>query len=250
MEVCRKTVNTVEVRDLHKSFVLSHSGTASLKTVMLWWKRKRKLEKLDVLRGVTLDVQKGECVALIGRNGAGKSTLLSLVARVYRPTTGTVECHGRVAPLLELGAGFHPDLSGAENVLFNSMMLGLSRKEALERLPKIVEFSEIGGHIDAPVRTYSSGMQARLGFSVAINVDADILIVDEVLAVGDVAFERKCYEYIEGFKARGGSILFVSHNMDAVARFADRAIWLVDGLIQQQGPPPEVIPNYLQAMGS
>jgi ABC-type polysaccharide/polyol phosphate transport system ATPase subunit len=238
----------VEVKDLHKSFMLSHSGTASLKTMMLWWQRKRTLERLEVLRGVSFTVGRGECVSIIGRNGAGKSTLLSLVANVYKPTSGSIEVHGRVAPLLELGAGFHLDLSGAENILFNSMMLGLSRKEAYARMPQIIEFSEIGGHIDAPVRTYSSGMQARLGFSTAINVDAEVLIVDEVLAVGDASFERKCYEYIEGFKAKGGAILFVSHNLDAVARFSDRVIWLNKGVIEAEGPPPVILPAYSAAM--
>jgi ABC-type polysaccharide/polyol phosphate transport system ATPase subunit len=239
---------TVDVKDLKKSFQLSHSGTASLKTLMLWWRRRSKIETLEVLKGVTLQVKKGECVSLIGRNGAGKSTLLSLVARVYKPTSGAVETQGRVAPLLELGAGFHPDLSGAENVLFNAMMLGLSRRQANERLAQIVEFSEIGGHIDAPVRTYSSGMQARLGFSVAVHVDADILIVDEVLAVGDLSFEKKCYDYIEGFKARGGSILFVSHNMSAVERFSDRVVWLANGLVRELGAPRSVIASYQREM--
>lgn len=239
---------TVEVQDVHKSFQLSHSGTASLKTVLLWWKRKNTVETLDVLKGVSFQLRKGECLSLIGRNGAGKSTLLALVARVYRPTSGSIHTSGRVAPLLELGAGFHPDLSGAENVLFNSMMLGLTRKQAYQRVDKIVEFSEIGGHIDSPVRTYSSGMQARLGFSVAINVDADILIVDEVLAVGDISFEKKCYDYIEAFRAQGGSILFVSHNLVAVERFSDRVIWLSNGSIAAAGAAQEVIPQYQSAM--
>lgn len=250
MEVRRKAVSNpcVEIKDLHKSFLLSHGGTASLKTMMLWWKRKRTLERLEVLRGVSFSVGQGECVSIIGRNGAGKSTLLSLVANVYKPTSGSIEVHGRVAPLLELGAGFHLDLSGAENILFNSMMLGLSRKEAYARMPQIIEFSEIGGHIDAPVRTYSSGMQARLGFSTAINVDAEVLIVDEVLAVGDASFERKCYQHIEEFKAKGGAILFVSHNLDAVARFSDRVIWLNKGVIEAEGPPSTVLPAYSAAM--
>ncbi len=239
---------TVDVRDVRKSFQLRHSGTASLKTMLLWWKGKATVEKLDVLDGVSFQVNSGECVSLIGRNGAGKSTLLALVARVYKPTSGEVVTTGRVAPLLELGAGFHPDLSGVENVVFNTMMLGLSRKQANERLEQIVEFSGIRRHIDAPVRTYSSGMQARLGFSVAIHVDADILIVDEVLGVGDAAFEQKCYDYIAGFKASGGSILFVSHNLTAVQVFSDRVVWLEDGVVAAIGPPEDVIPQYQLAM--
>ena len=238
----------VDIRGLHKEFLLSHSGAASLKTMLLWWKRRKKLERLEVLKDITLQVHRGECVAVIGPNGAGKSTLLALVANVYRPTSGEIVVHGRVAPLLELGAGFHPDLSGLENILFNAMMLGLSRKEAEGRIQKIVEFSELQSHIDAPVRTYSSGMQARLGFAVAINVDAEILIVDEVLAVGDLAFELKCFEYIERFKEGGGSILFVSHALHAVDRFSDRCIWLADGRIKAEGAPKDVIRDYQQAM--
>jgi lipopolysaccharide transport system ATP-binding protein len=245
MEVCRATLSQppIRVRDLRKEFLLSHSGAGSLKTMLLWWKR-RSFEHLQVLRGISFDVNKGECVAVVGRNGAGKSTLLSLLARVYKPTSGTVEIDGRLAPLLELGAGFHPDLTGIENVFFNGVILGLTRKEVAARLDEIIEFSELRSHIDAPVRAYSSGMLARLGFAVAVHVDADILLVDEVLAVGDLEFERKCYRKIDEFRANGGTILFVSHNMDSVRRVADRCIWLRQGLIAQEGTPTEVIPPY------
>lgn len=240
----------VEVRDVRKKFQISHAGTASLKTWLLWWKRRRNLETIEVLKGVTFDVHRGECLSLVGRNGAGKSTLLSLVSRVYLPTSGSVTTRARVAPLLELGAGFHPDLTGSENLVFNAMMLGLSRKEARDRSTQIAAFSELGGHIDAPVRTYSSGMLARLGFAVAVHVDAEILIVDEVLAVGDMAFERKCFDTIERFKADGGAILFVSHNMTAVERFSDRVLWLHEGSIAADGTAQQVIPQYRAAMGS
>lgn len=236
----------LRIRGLTKSFTLAHSGAASLKTAILWWKR-RQFESLEVLRGVDLDLQRGECVAVVGRNGAGKSTLLSLVARVYKPTSGVIEVRGRTAPLLELGAGFHPDLSGLENILFNGMILGLSRKETMARTEQIVEFSELRRHIDAPVRTYSSGMLARLGFSIAVHVDAELLIVDEVLAVGDAQFERKCYTHIEAFRQGGGAVLFVSHNMDAVRRVSDRVVWLHEGLVREQGTSAEVIPGYLEA---
>jgi len=233
----------IEIRDLRKEFLLSHSGSASLKTLLAWWKRRR-LEHLLVLDGINLDVMPGECVALVGRNGAGKSTLLSLLARVYRPTAGKITVRGRMAPLLELGAGFHPDLTGIENAFFNGMILGLTRKQIRERMPAIVEFAELSHHIDSPVRTYSSGMLARLGFSIAIHVDAEILIVDEVLAVGDAAFERKCYRFIEEFRAKGGTILLVSHNPDAVRRIADRCVWLKDGHIQAMGDPDAVLAAY------
>lgn len=233
----------IQVRDLRKEFLLSHSGASSLKTLLLWWKR-RQLEHLQVLRGISFDVQKGECVGVVGRNGAGKSTLLSLLARVYKPTSGQVQINGRVAPLLELGAGFHPDLTGIENVFFNGVILGLTRKEIDARLDQIIEFAELRHHIDSPVRTYSSGMLARLGFSVAVHVDADVLLVDEVLAVGDFEFEQKCYRRIDEFRAGGGTILFVSHQMDAVERVADRCILLKDGLIEAEGSPSEVIELY------
>ncbi|MCO5297865.1 MAG: ABC transporter ATP-binding protein [Fimbriimonadaceae bacterium] len=233
----------VRVRNLRKEFLLSHSGIGSLKTMLLWWQRRR-MERLEVLKGISFDVGRGECVAVVGRNGAGKSTLLSLMARVYKPTSGTVEIDGRVAPLLELGAGFHPDLTGEENVFFNGVVLGLTRKQVAQRMPEIVAFAELGDHIDAPVRTYSSGMLARLGFAVAVHVDADVLLVDEVLAVGDFEFEQKCYARIEEFRAAGGTILFVSHQLDAVQRIADRALWLKDGLIGAEGEPEAVLAAY------
>jgi lipopolysaccharide transport system ATP-binding protein len=233
----------ISIHELRKEFVVSHSGAASLKTALLWW-RSRTTERLVALDGVTLDVKNGETVAVIGRNGAGKSTLLSLIARVYKPTSGTVEVQGRVAPLLELGAGFHPDLSGLENVFFNGIILGLTRKQMRERLDAIVEFSELKRHIDSPVRTYSSGMIARLGFAVAVHVDADALLVDEVLAVGDLEFEQKCYKRIADFRAAGGSILFVSHNLDSVRKVADRCAWLKAGKLALVGDPEEVTRRY------
>ncbi|MBS1711588.1 MAG: ABC transporter ATP-binding protein [Armatimonadetes bacterium] len=241
-----KSGDAIAIKDLRKQFVLSHSGAASLKTALLWWKRKN-MEKLEVLRGLDLTIRHGECVALVGRNGAGKSTLLSLISRIYKPTSGSIAVDGRIAPLLELGAGFHPDLTGLENILYNGMILGLTRKEATERTPAIVEFAELQSHIDAPVRTYSSGMQARLGFSIAAHVDADILIVDEVLAVGDYAFEKKCYDYIDSFRAKGGTILFVSHNPDSVRRVADRVVWISKGEVERDGPVEEVLEAYLAA---
>lgn len=236
--------SAIGVRDLSKHFILAHSGSGSIKTAMLWW-RRRRFERLEVLKGVSFDVEKGQTVAMIGRNGAGKSTLLALIARVYKASSGTITVKGRVAPLLELGAGFHPDLTGRENVFFNGVILGLTRKQILERTQQIIDFAEMQAQIDVPVRTYSSGMLARLGFSVAVHVDADVLIVDEVLAVGDYRFEKKCYERLAEFKANGGSILFVSHNLDAVRQVADRCLWLEGGTVRADGTPEEVLPGYL-----
>lgn len=236
----------IQLIDVHKRFVLSHSGAGSIKTALLWWKR-RSFEDLHVLKGLNITIEEGQSAAIVGRNGAGKSTLLSLISRIYKPTSGEIVVNGRIAPLLELGAGFHPDLTGLENILFNGMILGLTRAEARERTDAIVEFAELRKHIDAPVRTYSSGMMARLGFAVAAHVDADILIVDEVLAVGDYAFEQKCYDYINEFKKSGKTILFVSHNLESIRRVADRCIWIREGQVVQDGTPDEVLSGYLEA---
>lgn len=233
----------IRVHDVRKEFLLSHSGAGSLKSALLWWKR-RQLEHFVALDGVSFEVAAGDSVALIGKNGAGKSTMLSLLARIYKPTSGTIEIQGRIAPLLELGAGFHPDLTGLENILFNGMILGLTRAEVNARISQIVEFAELSNHIDSPVRTFSSGMMARLGFAIAVHVDADILLVDEVLAVGDHDFEQKCYARIDEFRKNGGTIFFVSHNPVAVERVADRCIWLQKGRVHMDGPVSEVLPIY------
>lgn len=235
----------IQIKDVRKEFVVNHTGIASLKSLLVFWK-KRTVVRHEVLKGVSLDVKRGECLAIIGKNGAGKSTLLSLLARIYKPTSGTMQVNGRVAPLLELGAGFHPDLTGYENVYFNAVILGLTREQVNERLPSIIEFSELGEAIGAPVRTYSSGMMARLGFSIAVHVDAEVLIVDEVLAVGDQHFKRKCLERVGEFRAQGGTILLVSHELDSVKDFADRCIWLADGVVKMTGTPDEVIETYVR----
>lgn len=236
----------ISVRDLRKKFLVNRSGANSLKTRLMWFKNSH-IESLDVLNGVSFDIHKGECVSVIGKNGAGKSTLLALLAKVYKPTSGTIRIQGRIAPLLELGAGFHPDLSGRENVFFNGIILGLTRKEIAARLDAIVDFSEVKQHIDAPVRTYSSGMLARLGFAVAVHVDADILLVDEVLSVGDLEFEEKCFNRINEFRDNGGTIFFVSHNLDAVRRVSDRCMWIRKGQIAMEGRAAEVTEEYEKA---
>jgi ABC-type polysaccharide/polyol phosphate transport system ATPase subunit len=234
---------SIEIKDLKKDFLLSTSGASSIKTAVLWW-RRRSRRHLQVLKGISFDVNRGECVAVVGRNGAGKSTLLALLARVYKPTSGTVRVEGRIAPLLELGAGFHLDLTGLENIYFNAIILGLTRQQVKDRIDSIVAFSELGEHVHAPTRTFSSGMLARLGFAIAVHVDADILIVDEVLAVGDYEFEKKCYAKIDEFRANGGTILFVSHNTGAVRRIADRCVWLHKGHVRMIGKPEDVVPLY------
>lgn len=233
----------ISVKHLCKKFRISHSAHGSFKNLLVRRVRTPK-NWLNALDDVTFDVSKGECVSVIGKNGAGKSTLLGVLARVYKPTSGEISLEGRVAPLLELGAGFHPDLTGSENVYFNGVVLGLTRKQVEERMDEIVAFSEIGDYIDAPVRTYSSGMILRLGFSVAMHVDASILLVDEALAVGDIEFQKKCLERIEEFKRQGGAILFVSHDMTAVRKTADRVIWMKEGKIFKQGITDEILTLY------
>lgn len=233
----------VHVKDLHKEFLLRHSGVGSIKTALLWWKRRQD-ERLHVLRGISFDVYPGECVAVVGRNGSGKSTLLSLLARIYKPTSGICEVRGRVAPLLELGAGFHPDLTGLQNVYVNASILGLKKKQIDERLDSIVEFSELINHIDAPFRTYSSGMGARLGFAVAVHVDADVLLMDEVLSVGDFAFRDKCAEKLQDLRKQGKTILVVSHASVEVKKLADRCVWIQNGEVQAEGDPDTVLDIY------
>lgn len=234
---------TVIVRNLVKEFFISNEPYASLKGMLLPRKKSPK-ETIRALDGISLDIYPGEALAVIGPNGAGKSTLLAILARVYKPTAGEVKINGRVAPLLELGAGFHPDLTGRENVFFNGVVLGLTRKEVASRMNDIIEFSEIGDYIDAHVRTYSSGMLLRLGFSVAVHVDANILLVDEALAVGDIEFQKKCLRRISAFLNAGGTAIFVSHDMDAVLETATRAIWLHGGRILKEGNTQEVVNAY------
>ncbi|MGC4115289.1 MAG: ABC transporter ATP-binding protein [Myxococcales bacterium] len=198
------------------------------------------------LRGVSFQVRKGETVGFVGANGAGKSTLLSLVARTTSPTTGTCRVTGRVSALLELGAGFHPDLTGRENIYINGSVMGLTRKQLDERIDRIIEFSELGPFIDEPVRNYSSGMLARLGFSVAIEVDPEVLIVDEVLSVGDQAFQEKSLARFVEFQKKGCTIVFVSHSLETVAKVCDRAILLSHGQVVADGPAQQVANEYME----
>jgi ABC-2 type transport system ATP-binding protein len=207
---------------------------------------QRKVSHRDfwALDDVSFNVKKGEVFGIIGNNGAGKSTLLKLVARVLKPTRGRVWVKGRVAPLLEFGAAFHQDLSGRENVYLNGALLGFTRQEMDEKFSRIVEFSELGEFIDAPMRTYSSGMWARLGFAIATDVEPDILIVDEVLSVGDESFQIKSYARMEKFREQGATILFVSHSMDVINGLCQRVAWVDHGQLQMVGSAPDVIKTY------
>ncbi|CUU37606.1 MAG: ABC transporter ATP-binding protein [Armatimonadetes bacterium] len=235
----------IRAQNLTKEFLLSHQPYSSLKGLLLAFLPKR-MEHIVALKEVSFTIHQGETVGVIGRNGSGKSTLLGIIARVYRPTSGSITVNGRVAPLLELGAGFHPDLTGLENIYFNGVILGLTRRQVAERLPEIIAFAELEDYIDAPIRTYSSGMLMRLGFAIAAHVDADILLVDEVLAVGDARFQQKCYRKIHEFQEQGRTILFVSHDMEAVRQVAQRALWLDKGVLRADGEVNTVIEAYLQ----
>jgi ABC-type polysaccharide/polyol phosphate transport system ATPase subunit len=233
----------IVARDVHRTFRVHARETRTLKELLI---ARGRLEGHDVeaLAGVSLEVEPGEAVGLIGRNGSGKSTLLRVLAGIIRPTSGTVSVGGRIGSLLELGAGFHPDFTGRENVFLNGSIQGLRQRQIRERFDEIVAFAEIEDAIDRPVRTYSSGMYMRLGFAIAAHLDADILLLDEVFAVGDEAFQRKCFGRISAFKQGGGTILFVSHDASAVERLCERTVLLSNGCVVVDGPAREAISRY------
>src|SRR5438876_7035307 len=221
---------------------------ATLKSALLQRSILRDLqasETYPALTDVSFTVPKGSTYGVIGRNGSGKSTALKLVAGITKPTSGAVRVSGRISALIELGAGFHPEISGRENVFINGIMLGLTRREIQQRFDEIVEFAELRDFIDAPVKTYSSGMYMRLGFAVAINVDPDVLLVDEVLAVGDEGFTHKCLDKFGEFKRRGTTVLLVTHSLGLVERFCDEALWLDAGKVRGEGDPKRVVDAYL-----
>ena len=215
--------NAIEVRNLTKTYKVYLDKGSQLKEKLLFSKRRR-YEERQVLRGINFDVKKGEAIGLIGHNGCGKSTTLKLLSKIIYPDSGTIEMRGRVSSLIELGAGFHPDMSGRENIYTNASIFGLSKKEIDGRLDDIIAFSELEEFIDNPVRTYSSGMYMRLAFSVAINVDADILLIDEILAVGDVSFQAKCFNKLREIKASGTTIVIVSHSLSQIEQICDRRL--------------------------
>mgnify|MGYP004471409691 CR=1 FL=1 len=242
---CKERENRIVVENVYKTFNIYMDKANSLKEKMLFWNRNKK-EKREVLKDINLTIKNGEAVALIGVNGSGKSTLLKLMTKIIYPNKGKIETYGKLTSLLELGAGFHPDFSGRENIYFNASIFGLTRKEIDQRIDKIIEFSELGAYIDNPVRTYSSGMYMRLAFAVAINVDADILLVDEVLAVGDQHFQDKCIEKMKELKSEGKTMVFVTHSMNIVNEFCDRAVWLSNGVIRMDGDSAKVTAEYLK----
>ena len=249
------TSDAIVLTEVSKSFrksTIRREHTTLKSELVRWVKREKRPEApssiIPALRDVSLSVPRGKTFGLVGRNGSGKSTLLKLVTGIYAPTSGKVEVHGRISALLELGAGFHPDFSGRENIFVNGIILGMSRREIRTRLDEIVEFSELGEFIDEPVRTYSSGMYARLAFAVATHVDPEILLIDEILSVGDEHFGRKSAAKMEEFRKAGKTILLVTHDLSTLQRRCDQAAWLDAGVLQASGSPVEVVAAYRRAV--
>lgn len=239
--------NAIEVKNITKSFKIYYDRAKTLKD-RLSILGKSTCQKREVLKGISFNVKKGEAVGLIGKNGCGKSTTLKMLTRIIYPDSGSVEIKGKVSSLLELGAGFHPDMSGIENIYLNASVFGLTKKEIDQKVEEIIEFSELKEFIDNPVRTYSSGMYMRLAFSVAINVDAEVLLIDEILGVGDVSFQKKCFEKLKEIKISGTTIVIVSHSLEQIEQICDRSIWICDGKIKEEGKPRIVNAHYYQAM--
>lgn len=235
----------IKVEDVCKNFNVYYDKANTIKEKLLFFKRNKK-EKREVLKHINLDIKKGEVVALIGTNGSGKSTLLKLMTKIIYPNSGKITVKGKLTSLLELGAGFHPDFSGRENIYFNASIFGLTKKEIESRVDEIIEFSELRDFIDNPIRTYSSGMYMRLAFSVAINVNADILLIDEILSVGDQHFQEKCFNKMRELKAQGKTMVFVTHSMDSVKQLCTRAVWLYDGKVRMDGSTDEVVKEYIK----
>ena len=235
----------IHIEDVSVRYRVPSERIGTFKEYLIrWLKRQVQMHTFWALKGININVNRGEIFGIVGDNGAGKSTLLKVIARVLRPTKGRVVVAGKVAPLLELGAGFHPELTGQENIFLNGALLGFSRREMLEKYDQIVDFSELGEFINAPIRTYSTGMYARLGFSVATSSNPDIFLVDEILGVGDETFQKKCQARISDFCSRGTSILLVSHNMVMIEAMCQRAAWLDHGEIILMGEPRLVVDAY------
>lgn len=241
--------SAISVSHVSKRF-RRHAERTEQTTLKSWllrdlWRRRGEDSLFTALDDVSFEVPAGSTFGVIGRNGSGKSTLMKLLTRIYKPDGGEVQTRGRVAALIELGAGFHPELSGRENILINAIILGLTKAEVRERTESIIAFSELEEFIDDPVRTYSSGMYSRLGFAVAVHVDPEILLIDEVLSVGDAGFTRKCIERMDAFKASGKTIAIVTHDVGFVSKWCDRAVWLDHGKVRALGLASEVAKKYL-----
>lgn len=244
----KKDEVVIKVEKVTKNFKLFYDKPSTLKERLVFW-NKKKSDNRTVLKDINLDIKRGETVALIGVNGSGKSTLLKLMTKIIYPSQGKITTKGKLTSLLELGAGFHPDFTGRENIYFNASIFGLTKIEIEKRVDEIIEFSELGEFIDSPVRTYSSGMYMRLAFSVAINVDAEILLIDEILAVGDQHFQDKCFAKLEELKNSEKTIVIVSHSLDSIKKLCNRAVWIYNGEVRMDGKTSDVIEEYLKVCG-
>lgn len=240
-------IDPIIVENVDKSFKVYKDKGRSLKEKILFWHRN-KYDKRVVLENINFTVKKGEAIGLIGTNGSGKSTMLKLLSRIMYPNEGHIYIERRVASLIELGAGFHPDMTGRENIYINASIFGLTRKEIDIKLQSIIDFSELEQFIDEPVRIYSSGMYMRLAFSIAISVDADVLLIDEILAVGDIRFQEKCFNKLREIKDEGTTIVLVTHSMEQVKIFCDRALWLKNGSLFMNDKPEIVVDKYMSYM--
>lgn len=240
--------SSIEIKDMSKSFKLYSDKPNTLKERLVRGK-KNKINVREVLKDININIKKGETVALVGVNGSGKSTLLKLMTKIIYPNKGSVVTHGKLTSLLELGAGFHPDFTGRENIYFNAAIFGLTKSDINQRIDEIIDFSELKSFIDSPVRTYSSGMFMRLAFSIAINVDAEILLIDEILAVGDQHFQDKCFKKLQELSNSDKTIVIVSHSLDSLKKLCSRAIWINNGVVAMDGECKKVIDKYLNSCG-
>lgn len=236
----------IEVKDVTKTFKSFSDKPLSLKDIATSWKRS-KYNKIDVIKGISFDVHKGEVVGIIGKNGCGKSTMLKMLSKLLKPTTGSISIKGRVSSLIELGAGFHPDMTGRENIYINASIFGFTKSQIEAKIDSIIQFSELEEYIDSPVRVYSSGMYLRLAFSVAISVEPEVLLVDEILGVGDAAFQRKCFNRVKALTESGMTIVIVSHSTGQIEQLCNRVLWIEDGIIREEGAPRVVCEHYLEA---
>lgn len=237
----------IEVKNVRKSFKTYEDKVHTLKDLLINWKRA-KHENIEVIKGISFDVYKGEVVGLVGRNGCGKSTTLKMLSKLLKPTSGEIKITGRVSSLIELGAGFHPDMTGRENIYVNASLFGFTKEQIDKKVEDIIRFSELEEYIDSPVRVYSSGMYMRLAFSVAISVEPEVLLIDEILGVGDAAFQRKCFNKIKSMTESGITIIIVSHATSQMERLCNRVIWIDKGVIREDGAPRIVCEHYLESM--
>lgn len=245
MSTPRRTEPAIIVENVSKRFRIYRDRKSNLKEAVTARKRHTRYDEFWALKGVSFEIAKGSTFGIVGHNGSGKSTCLKLLSNIHQPTNGRIEVRGRVSAMLELGAGFHPELTGRENIYLNGAILGITRKRIEQELDTIIEFSGLGDFIDAPVKVYSSGMYVRLGFSIAVNLDPEILIVDEIVAVGDEEFQRRCFDHLLALRRQGVTIIVVTHSMALVQQLCDRAAWLEKGEIKAVGSPNEVVDAYL-----